>query len=107
MDGKKIKKLSYSASSENCFSADNGINGYDALFDALLERKPVKMCFGTPSNADEDELPKDGWLEPATRYEGMVLITNLELNAPDGDKATFSVNFDGTGALKKTSKTVA
>ena len=28
-----------------------------------------------------------------------VLITNLELNAPDGDKATFSATFEGTGKL--------
>ena len=30
---------------------------------------------------------------------GNVLITNLELNAPDGDKATFSAAFEGTGKL--------
>lgn len=30
---------------------------------------------------------------------GKAVITSLELNAPDGDKATFSVSLDGTGEL--------
>lgn len=104
---KIMKKLSYSASSENCFSADNAINGYDALLEAMITMKPIKMKIGIPSNSDADELPEGGWLEPNTSYEGMVLITSVELNAPDGDKATFSVSFEGSGALKKATKTSA
>ena len=102
---KMMKKLSFSASSENCFSADDAINGYDALLTAMITMQPIKIKFGIASNADADELPKEGWLEPDTSYEGMVLITNVELNAPDGENATFSVSFEGTGALKKTTKT--
>lgn len=101
---KMLKKLSFSASSENCFSADADINGYDALMTVMLTMKPIKIQVGIPTNADADELPANGWESPATAYEGMALITSLELNAPDGDKATFSVSFDGTGALKKVTK---
>lgn len=104
---KMLKKLSFSASSENCFSADKDINGYDALMTAMLTMKPIKIQVGIPTNADADELPVAGWEAPAEAYEGMVLITSLELNAPDGDKATFSVSFDGTGALKKVTKSGA
>lgn len=101
---KMLKKLSFSATSENCFSADSDINGYEALMTAMLTMKPIKIQVGIPTNADADELPANGWEAPATAYEGMALITSLELNAPDGDKATFSVSFDGTGALKKVTK---
>lgn len=101
---KMLKKLSFSASSENCFSADKDVNGYDSLMTAMLTMKPIKIQIGIPKNADADELPVAGWEAPTEAYEGMVLITSLELNAPDGDKATFSVSFDGTGPLKKVTK---
>jgi len=96
---KDIKKLSWNGSSENLFSADNKVNGYDVLLDLMLKRKPIEAKFGIPANADSDEVPSSGWTLPAASYSGNVLITNLELNAPDGDKATFSATFEGTGKL--------
>ena len=96
---KDIKKLSWNGSSENLFSADDKVNGYDVLLDLMLERKPIEAKFGIPANADSDEVPSSGWTLPAASYSGNVLITNLELNAPDGDKATFSATFEGTGKL--------
>ncbi|MEG2856296.1 phage tail tube protein [Bacteroides sp.] len=98
---KDIKKLSWNGSSENLFSADESISGYDKLFDAMLARKPIPIKFGIPANADAEELPEAGWTVPTGKhYSGNVIITSLELNAPDGDKATFSASFEGTGALK-------
>lgn len=96
---KDIKKLSWNGSSENLFSADDKVNGYDVLLDLMLKRKPIEAKFGIPANADSDEVPSFGWTLPAASYSGNVLITNLELNAPDGDKATFSATFEGTGKL--------
>ena len=96
---KDIKKLSWNGSSENLFSADDKVNGYDVLLDLMLKRKPIEAKFGIPANADSDEIPSSGWTLPAASYSGNVLITNLELNAPDGDKATFSATFEGTGKL--------
>lgn len=99
---KDIKKLSWNGSSENLFSADADANSYDKLFALMLARKPVDIKFGIPANKDSDELPEDGWTAPTEgAYSGKVLLISLELNAPDGDKATFSANFEGTGALKK------
>ena len=34
-------------------------------------------------------------------YTGSAVITSLEANAPDGDKATLSISFEGTGSLAK------
>ena len=96
---KDIKKLSWNGSSENLFSADDKVNGYDVLLDLMLKRKHIEAKFGIPANADSDEVPSSGWTLPAASYSGNVLITNLELNAPDGDKATFSATFEGTGKL--------
>lgn len=98
---KDIKKLSWSMSSENLFSADENVNGYDVLFDLYLKRQPVSVKFGIAADAGENEVPADGWTPPTAPYSGKALITSLELNAPDGDKATFSANFEGTGPLTK------
>lgn len=94
---KDIKKLSWNGSSENLFSADKGISGYDTLFDLMLNCQPVEAKFGIPANADASEVPSGGWSLPAASYSGQVLITSLELNAPDGDKTTFSATFEGDG----------
>lgn len=101
---KMMKKLSWSASSDNNFSADENINGYDVLFDAWVKMQPIKICVGIPANIDSDEMPADGWSAPNKTYEGSALITGIELNAADGDKATFSVTLDGTGSLKRVTK---
>ena len=99
---KDIKKLSWNCSSENLFSADTDANSYDKLFALMIAREPIEIKLGIPANADSGELPSGGWTPPtAGVYSGNVLITSLELNAPDGDKATFSANFEGTGALAK------
>lgn len=102
---KDVKKLSWNGSSENTFSADENINGYDKLLELMLAREPIQILFGIPANADAGELPEGGWTIPTGKhYSGNVIIANLELNAPDGDKATFSVTFEGTGALKPIEK---
>ena len=46
---KDIKKLSWNGSSENLFSADEGISGYDTLVDLMLKRQPVEAKFGIPA----------------------------------------------------------
>lgn len=98
---KDIKKLSWNASSENLFSMDANANSYDALFKLFLAHKPVTLKFGVVSNPDVNEMPADGWTLAAGAYTGNAVITSLEANAPDGDKATFSISFEGTGALTK------
>lgn len=100
---KDIKKLSWNASSENAFSADADANSYDALFTLFLAHKPVTLKFGVVGNPDVNEMPANGWTLAAGAYTGKAVVTSLEANAPDGDKATFSINFDGTGPLAKES----
>lgn len=98
---KDIKKLSWNASSENVFSADADANSYDKLFALFIAHKPVTLKFGIVGNPDINEMPEAGWTLAAGAYTGKAVITSLEANAPDGDKATFSISFEGTGALAK------
>ena len=98
---KDIKKLSWNASSENVFSADVDANSYDKLFALMIARKPITLKFGIVSDPNANEMPEAGWTLAAGAYTGKAVITSLEANAPDGDKATFSVSFEGTGPLTK------
>ena len=98
---KDIKKLSWNASSENVFSADADANSYDKLFALFLAHKPVVLKFGVVGNPDVNEMPAAGWTLAEGAYTGSAVITSLEANAPDGDKATLSISFEGTGPLAK------
>lgn len=95
---KDVKKIGWTCSSDNTFSADANINGYDALFALMIAAQPVEIAFGIPANKST-EYPADGWKLPLKPYTGKAIITSLDLNAADGDKATFSISLDGTGAL--------
>ena len=96
-----IRDRSWNASSDNLFSADADANSYDKLFALFIEHKPITLNFGVIANADVNEMPADGWTLSPGSYTGKAVITSLEANAPDGDKATFSISFEGTGPIKK------
>ncbi len=98
--------------SENLFSAVNTSTGagitYETLFEKMIARTPVTLVFsleGSSTDLEGDKLdtvPNTGWTAKAGfGYTGKAIITNLEANAPNGDNATFTVDFTGVGELKK------
>ena len=89
------------ASSENLFTTDGNGSGYDTLFDYMIKKTPIDAVFGQKKETAVD-VPTQGWTANTTGvYEGKVVITSLSLNAPNGEYATYSVQFTGVGALKK------
>ena len=57
--------------------------------------------FGLKKETTTD-VPVAGWTAATTGvYTGKVVITSLSLNAPNGEYATYSVQFTGVGELKK------
>lgn len=101
----EVSNLSWAGQSENLFSAtgDAGTT-YDALFDAMVKMEPVDMVFGVKTEK-VTEVPESGWTAgTAPKYSGKATITSLELNAPNGEYATFTVQFTGVGALTKVSQ---
>lgn len=94
-------KVTWSMTSENMMiEAD-----YDELMDALLAGKKLFVVFSIAGNADDiGGKPEGGWTISEGGYEGEVLLTQLDANAPDGDKATYTATFTGCGPLKKRAK---
>lgn len=102
---KAPRKLSWTMSTENLYSLDGEGSTYDDLFTAMTERKELSVVFSLEKEyaAKKDEVPEGGWTPVTTgQYKGKVVITSLELNAPNGDNATFTASFEGVGALTKT-----
>lgn len=93
---------SWDASTENMYSYDGEGNNFDDLFDKLSEGAKVTGIFDMASGTTED-VPTGGWVPEKghSYYKGDMICTSLQLNAPNGEYATYSASFTGVGALKK------
>ena len=104
----EVTKRNWSANSENLVSADGAGNNFDDLFDIYASGQAVDAVFAVKKETATD-VPSGGWTNNTTApaYKGKVIITSLELNAPNGENATFTAEFTGVGALEKVTATVA
>lgn len=101
---KAVRKLSWNMSTENLYSLDGAGKTYDDLFTMMTGRTEIDAIFTVEKDyaTKADEVPAGGWIPMTTgQYKGKVVITSLELNAPNGDNATFTASFEGVGALTK------
>lgn len=93
---------SWDASTENLYSIDGQGNNYDDLYDLMTAGTPVEAIFDLASG-DTMNVPTGGWVPDARHpyFKGNVIITSLQLNAPNGEYANYTANFTGVGALQK------
>lgn len=96
----EVSKLSWSATSENMYSLDGEGSNFDDLYDLMIKKEPITTTFSKKTETSTD-VPTGGWTASKPDYEGKAVITSLELNAPNGEYATYSVQFTGVGALTK------
>lgn len=103
----EVGLISWTASSENLYANEVEGKTYSDLFNAMVDRTELNAVFAlkddsTNSETEEsDTVPTKGWTPKAkTGYQGKVIITSIELNAPNGEDASFTVQFQGTGPLK-------
>nr|DAV01275.1 MAG TPA: tail tube protein [Caudoviricetes sp.] len=99
----EVSTLSWTAQSENMYSIDGAGSNFDDLFDIMVAKTPVTATFSKKTETAVD-VPEGGWTASKPDYEGKVVITSLELNAPNGEYATYTVQFTGIGALQKVDK---
>lgn len=90
-------KLSWTCSSDNLFT----IEDYADLMDACIAREEVEIQFSTVKDFDTKDGVGDGWEAENNGYKGKAIITSVDMNAPDGDNATYSISLTGSGALNK------
>lgn len=99
----EVSTLSWTAQSENMYSIDGAGSNFDDLFDIMVAKTPVTATFSKKTETAVN-VPEGGWTASKPDYEGKVVITSLELNAPNGEYVTYTVNFTGIGALQKVDK---
>ena len=98
----EVSILSWSASSDNLVSQDGEGKNFDDLFTLMIARTPIQAVFSIKSGT-ADNVPDGGWTPGSgLTYYGKVVITSLELNAPNGEYATYTAQFSGVGPLSKT-----
>lgn len=85
------------------YSIDGAGSNFDDLFDIMVAKTPVTATFSKKTETSVN-VPEGGWTASKPDYEGKVVITSLELNAPNGEYATYTVQFTGIGALQKVDK---
>lgn len=104
----EVGLLSWTCSSENlCADAGSGLT-YKDLFEMMISRQPITGVFAMEGNSPDwgdkklDAVPEStGWTPKENDgLTGDMIITNLTKNAPNGDNATFTVDFTGVGELK-------
>lgn len=96
----EVSILSWSASSENIYSEDGQGDNFDDLYDLMIAKQPIDAVFARKSETTTD-VPEGGWTSKKPTYEGKVVITSLSLNAPNGEFASYTAQFQGVGALVK------
>jgi predicted secreted protein len=117
--------ISWSATSENLCSYDGAGYNYQDLINLMLSQTKVEATFSIENNSGNhypysaklnsvDETSGNTWTPGKTGsiaagadpislgYTGTVLITSVEVNAPNGENATFTVQLQGDGPLEAT-----
>lgn len=99
--GSKPLKNNWEISSDNLYTSED----FATLFAVYSAGTQLNVVFNIAkddgvANDDGTMVPEGGW-KPITTggYQGKAYINNINVNAPDGDNATYSVTFGGTGAF--------
>lgn len=101
-EGAEVNKLSWEISADHLFV----IEEFDSLVAQWKSKQAVTLVWGKRAEDPEQGCPADGdianWTPAADwQYTGKAYITSLNVNAPNGDKASYSVTFKGDGDFKK------
>lgn len=120
----EVTKMSWTVSTENLFCVEGTGTTYDAIHDLMIAGTKIAVVFTSKSatEKDMDFAPAAGWTSDITitnvdgkasatgtagfigvAYYGYAYITDLSINAANGDNATFSATLTGTGGLYKLS----
>ena len=90
-------QLSWSVSTSALYTDQNN---YHTMFEKFASRTPIYVSFGEVTSLGTDSSAMNTALnKSAGYYTGTAFITSLELNAGNGEVASFSVEFTGEGQL--------
>lgn len=102
-DDQDIDTLTWSITTENLYAADGEGHTFSDLFTLYAAGTTLEVKFGLVADSSTG-VPTGGWVpesgSAAPEYlSGKCVITSLDLNAPNGEKASFSATLTGKGAV--------
>lgn len=97
----EVNLLNWSATSENLMGAGQG-KGFSDLLALMTSKTKVQVAFAA-KGSNAKTVPTGGWTGGGAYASGEAYITNLSINAPNGEYATFTVEFTGVGPLNEAS----
>ena len=79
---------------------------FETLYTAMLKREPMKITFGrVTSLGDATTDINTDLASEKTHFDGVGYLTSLELNAGNGECASYSLEIQGDGKLTMTKGT--
>ena len=98
-------KINWEISAENIYTE----KAFDELYATAQARQAFDVVFGRVSNFSTEGLgEQEAWTPDSvkhTTYTGKVTLTNMTLNANNGEVTSFSATLKGIGALKQVKAT--
>ena len=113
-----VNRITWEITSENVFPLDSSGNDseFNDLFTHMTSRDVVTVYFGLKDETGSysgstsgdglvqghGSITEDYWTASGNfLYKGRVIITSLQLNAPDGEEASYTATLTGVGSLVK------
>ena len=98
-------KINWEISAENIYTE----KAFDELYAKAQARQVFEVVFGRVANYNAEGLGEnENWSPDSTKhttYTGKVTLTNMTLNANNGEVTSFSATLKGVGALKQVKAT--
>lgn len=94
-----VTKFSWEATTDNLY-CDAGM---EELFGIMKSKQSVCIYFAPKTEAEGTPLPVSGtWTTSTTKgFKGWAIISSLEINAQNGENATYSATFTGVDKLEQ------
>lgn len=94
-------RKSYTISSESLLTRLEGAMSFDTLLKKQIAGETLSFAFGEAVATEQTNTGGKFSLDAAKiGYKGTIMITNLSLKSDDGQMASCSSQFEGTGALE-------
>lgn len=99
-DSQDIDTLSWTITSENFYANEAEGVTFGDIWGYYSAGTELDLKFGVAADSTTG-VPTGGWVVPSTGtvLSGKAVITNVDVNAPVDDNASFSITFTGRGAL--------
>ena len=99
-DSQDVDTLSWTITSENFYANTVDGIGFADIWGYYAAGTELDLKFGVAADSSTG-VPTGGWVVPTTGtvLQGKAIISSIDVNAPVDDNASFSVTFQGKGAL--------